>query len=103
LTRQSSQALALVLAWSGVVLGQGIYFLIGLVVAPAPLKTYLALLYIPLYMAGKLQAYVLAILGANAGQWVRTERTPIRTQLQRDRGAALDRHSRAQTGMTTRR
>ena len=103
LTGQSSQALAFALAWSGIVLGQGVYFLIGLVVAPAPLKTYLALLYIPFYMVGKLRAYVLAILGANAGQWVRTERTPIRTQLPRDRGAALDHRSQAEIGIRTRR
>jgi cellulose synthase/poly-beta-1,6-N-acetylglucosamine synthase-like glycosyltransferase len=89
-TGRSAQTLVLLLAWLGVVLGQGFYLFIGLLSVPAQFRTCLALLYAPVYMAWKLRAYIQAIFGVNAGRWVRTERTPVRTQTDGNRGAGTD-------------
>jgi hypothetical protein len=69
--------LALPAALGGIsVLGQITYLLLGAVLVGAPLSSYRALAYAPVYLAWKLGLYVYALVMPGSQAWVRTARTP---------------------------
>jgi len=58
----------------GLVLGQAIYLVAGLLLARAPGRVYLALVYAPALIAWKVWLYVRVLLGRDRQGWVRTPR-----------------------------
>jgi 1,2-diacylglycerol 3-beta-glucosyltransferase len=65
---------ATVLLAIGLVLGQGIYTVAGLLLTGAPRQVYLSLLYAPAFVVWKIWLYVRVLLGMDRQGWVRTAR-----------------------------
>lgn len=56
--------------------GQIVYLLTGAMLVGAPIRTYRALAYAPVYLAWKLALYATALVMPRSQAWVRTARTP---------------------------
>lgn len=63
-------------AWAGLALlaGEAIYLTTGLLLARAPARVWLALLYAPVFVAWKVGLYLRVLAGRDRQGWVRTER-----------------------------
>jgi cellulose synthase/poly-beta-1,6-N-acetylglucosamine synthase-like glycosyltransferase len=57
-----------------ILVGQAIYLLTSLVIARAPRKVYLSLIYAPFFVLWKMQLYLRVLLGRGRSDWVRTAR-----------------------------
>ncbi len=68
------QSLPAILLAIGIIVGQMMYVLTGLLLARAPLKTYQSLLYAPVLVLWKIMLYVRVLAGLNPKGWVRTAR-----------------------------
>ena len=63
-------------AWAGLALlaGEAIYLIIGLLLARAPARVWLALLYAPVFVVWKVVLYLRVLAGRERQGWIRTER-----------------------------
>lgn len=68
----------IVILWWAVLIGQVLYLYIGLAAVKAPIRLYLALVYVPVYIGWKLKVYLQMASGYDKDTWVRTERKDIR-------------------------
>jgi 1,2-diacylglycerol 3-beta-glucosyltransferase len=67
-------ALALVILWTAVLVGEAIYLFAGMWVARMPAAVSLSLLYAPIYIGWKFGIYLWMAVNRSAGGWKRTER-----------------------------
>jgi len=65
------------LGWLALIAGEVSFVLGGLLVARAPGRAYLALVFAPIFIAWKMRIYAILLLRRIPSEWVRTERTKI--------------------------
>lgn len=63
-----------IIAGAGLIGGQAVYVVTGLILTGAPPKTYQALLYAPILVIWKILLYLRVLFGAGPSGWVRTAR-----------------------------